>query len=102
VRSFGRRVDPETGGLHARVHQAHDYDRVQLLRETRVGNGTIETLLITASSGPARRLVQLRAQYTEGGVGVDRVVQCKDELEEALQRRQLELDMLEAARKPSS
>jgi hypothetical protein len=102
VRSWGRRTDPETGALHARVSQAHDYDRVDVLRASKVGNGMIETLLVTASSGPARRLVQLRARYTEGGVLVDRIVQVYDELDEARQRAQLELDMLAAARKPST
>jgi hypothetical protein len=102
VRSYGPRVDPDTGGLHARVSQAHDYDRVTILRKQTVGNGTIETLLVRASAPGTRRLVQLRARYTEGDTAVERIVGCDDELDEARQRVNLERDMLAAAAKPST
>lgn len=102
MRSWGPRVDPETGATHARVAQAHDYDRRTVLRELRVGNGTLRLELIRSSSPGTRRLVQWRADYTEGDEGVTRVVNCADELDEARQHARLEREMLAAAAKPST
>jgi len=100
VRSFGPRVDEHTGSPHARVAQAHDYDRVQLLRERKIGNGTLRLELVTASSGPARRLVRWVAEYTDAGVHEQRIVQCSDELDEQRQHARLEAEMLLAAARP--
>lgn len=99
MRSYGPRVDPD-GTQHARVAQAHDYKIETPLYVRQVGNGTI-TCRMLKSPTPAKRIIQLVAQYSEAGVAVDRVVQCTSETEEIAQLERLERIVLEASRRPS-
>lgn len=99
MRSYGPRVD-EHGAPHMRVGQAHDYDVVTTLWRRRIGNGTIDCQLLRAKV-PAKRLVQLRAEYIEDGIDTLEIVQVDDELDEARQCARLERKMLLAAAKPT-
>jgi hypothetical protein len=99
--SYGPRVDAETGELHARVSQAHDYSRVTILWRRRVGNGTIDCELLRSPT-PAQRLVQLRAQYTDAGEPVLHIIKCSDELDEARQAARLQRLILLASARPTS
>ncbi len=100
-RSYGRRVDEETRSLHARVSQAHDYDHVTTLWRRTVGTGTILCQLRRAST-PAKRLVQLVAEYEEGGESVLQLVQVESPEEEAREALRLEGIMLAAMVKPTT
>lgn len=100
MRSYGPRTDPETGALHKRVSQAHDYDVAQILWHRPVGNGSITCELLRSSSGPAKRIVQLHARYTDAGVLTDRVIHLAGEDDEQLRVMLLTVDILEASRRP--
>jgi hypothetical protein len=100
MRSFGPRVDPETGALHARVSQAHDYTRVTTLWRRTVGNGSIECKMYRAASGPARRIIQLHAEYTDAGVHTTTVCGVADPLDEQRQAARLERVIRAASARP--
>lgn len=102
MRSYGPRVDPDTGTLHMRVRQAHDYDRQMTLWRRKVGNGHIDCKMLRASSGPARRIIQLHATYTDAGVLTMSIVTCENELDEAIQISRLEARVLAASSRPTS
>jgi len=99
MRSFGRRVDPDTGGLHARVSQAHDYEVVTVLWRRRVGNGTLQCRLLRAKR-PAKRIVQLLAEYTDAGVLTTAICQVHSPQEEAADAFRLERQILWASTRP--
>lgn len=99
MRSYGARVDPD-GTQHARVSQAHDYDVVTTLWRRRIGNGTLECQLLRAKV-PAKRIVQLRAEYVDAGIDTLAIVQVEDELDEARQATRLERAMILASAKPT-
>ncbi len=101
MRSYGSRFDPDTGAQHARVHQATDYNRTTLLRERRIGNGTLKFELVRSSAPGARRYVQLHADYEDAGEGVTTIVRCESQLEEAREHSRLERIMLAASARPS-
>jgi hypothetical protein len=98
MRSYGPRTDPD-GTQHARVAQAHDYSIEIPQYRLAVGNGTITCRMLKAPQ-PARRLVQLLAEYTDAGVEVLQVVQCDSETEEVAQLARLERIILAASRRP--
>jgi hypothetical protein len=85
---------------HARVAHAAEYSLELPLYQRRVGNGTI-TCRMLKSPTPAKRLVQLVAEYYDAGVQVTQVVQCEDEPDEVRQLARLERRILEASRRPS-
>jgi hypothetical protein len=99
-RSYGPRVDAETGQLHARVAQAHDYQLVTVLWRRRVGNGAIECQFLRSTSGPAKRLVQLHATWSDAGVPTTAVCQVHSPEEEARDAMRLEHMILAASRRP--
>jgi hypothetical protein len=101
MRSYGPRFDPETGAMHARVHQATDYNRTTLLRQRKIGNGTLKFMLVRSSTPGARRYVQLHAEYEDAGVAEYVIVQCENELDEARQHARLERIMLAASARPT-
>jgi hypothetical protein len=100
-RTYGPRVDADTGGLHMRVPDAIRYERerVTTLWTRRVGNGTL-TLELLRGHKPSRRLVQLVADYEDAGNGIIRTCVCEDQLDEARQIARLEKLMLEASIRP--
>jgi hypothetical protein len=100
MRSHGPRVDPETGALHARVNQAHDYELATILWRRRIGNGTLTCKLFRARSGPARRIIQLEAAYTDAGVTSTLVSQVNDPLEEQFVAARMEREILAASARP--
>jgi hypothetical protein len=101
-KTYGPRVDEETGGLHMRVPDAIRYERerVTTLWRRKVGNGTLRCELLRGDK-PSRRLVQLVADYEERGNGVLRTCVCSDELDQARQEARLERLMLEASVLPT-
>lgn len=98
--SYGRRIDPD-GVQHAPVAQAHDYSIETPIYRRAVGNGTITCRMLKAAEGPARRIVQLTAEYYDAGVQVTQVVQCDSEQDEVRQLERLERRILEATRRPT-
>jgi hypothetical protein len=100
--SYGRRVDEDTGVLHAPVALATNYDREVLLRSIRVAGGTIDVYHITSSSPGTRRMTRLHAKYTEEGDPVDRVAICRDTLDEASTLRMLEREIRIASQRPTT
>lgn len=95
-------MDEETQSLHARVSQAHDYDRITTLWTRTVGSGQILCQLRRASSGPARRIVQLIAEYEDAGVLTTHTVQVESAEEEAREAQRLERLILEATIRPTT
>jgi hypothetical protein len=100
MRSYGPRVDPETGALHKRVSQAHEYQVASLLWRRPVGNGIVTCELLRSITGPAKRIVQLRADYTDAGTVTTDVIQLAGEDDEQLQVMLLTVKILEASRRP--
>jgi hypothetical protein len=100
VRSYGPRIDPETGALHARVSQAHDYTLATILWRRRIGNGTIECKMYRSTSGPARRIVQLHAEYIDAGIHTSAVVGVASVFEERVEALRLEKIILAASTRP--
>lgn len=98
-RSYGPRFDPD-GTQHARVAQATDYSIELPLYHRKVGNGMIYCRMLKAA-GPARRIVQLVAEYGDAGVDVHQVVQCFSDEDEVRQLQRLEGIILEASRRPT-
>ena len=94
------RLDPD-GTQHARVAHAADYSIELPLYDRRVGNGHIFCRMLRSPT-PAKRIVQLVAEYSDAGVEVLRVVQCASEQEEITQLERLEKLILAASRRPSS
>jgi len=99
-RSYGPRVDPLTGGIHARVSDAIDYSQITTLWQRRVGNGTLRCELLRGHK-PSRRKVQLVAEYSDAGSDVLRMIVVDDELEEARAVRRIEQAMLAAQARPT-
>jgi hypothetical protein len=88
VRSYGPRFDG--GDQTARVSQAHEYTRKDELWSRSIGSGRLSCRMLRAASGPARRIVQLVAEYDDRGVAVVQVVDCKSEEEEKREAFRLE------------
>lgn len=84
---------------HARVANAAEYTEELQLYARVVGNGTIRCVM-RKSPTPAKRLVQLVAEYWDAGVQVTQVVQCDSEQDEVRQLARLERRILEASRRP--
>jgi hypothetical protein len=99
--SYGRRVDEDTGALHAPVALATDYDRSVLLRSIKVPGGVIDVYHVTSSSPGSRRMTRLHARYTEEGDVVDRVITCRSEIDEASTLRRLDREIREASQRPT-
>lgn len=93
MRSFGPRVDPDTGELHARVSQAHDYTRITLLREETIAGAKVRTELVASPSPGTHRRIRLHATYTDQGDHVDRIIYTTDQLDEASCKRLLEREI---------
>lgn len=100
MRSYGRRLDAETGAMEPKVAQAHDYSIVIPLYVLPIGNGRVECIMRKAAEGPAKRIIQLVASYTDAGsdTSVTQVVQCSSELEEIQELYRLERLILAASR----
>jgi hypothetical protein len=94
------RLDSDGVTVHADVAHAAEYSIETPLYVRTVGNGTITCKLLQAPT-PAKRIVQLLAEYYERGVQVTHVVQCASESEEIRELERLEKVVLEASRKPS-
>ena len=88
------------GVQHARVGHAADYSIELPLYHREVGNGTIFCRLLKSPT-PAKRIVQLVAEYSDAGVEVQHVVQCEGEADEKRQLERLERIVLAASRRPS-
>lgn len=99
MRSFGPRVDVETGALHARVAQASDYTRVLVLRSETIAGARVDTELVTSASPGTRRIVRLHATYTDEGDQVDRIIYTTDQLDEAAAKQLLEREIRAASRR---
>lgn len=93
--------DPGDHAQHARVGSRAIYDVQIALWHRRVGNGTIYCRLLKASAGPARRLVELVAEFEDRGVGELRVVRCTSEADEHRELERLEGIMRAAAARPT-
>ncbi len=97
--SYGPRVDPDTGALHARVAQAHDYNHVLVLRSETIAGAQVTTEFVTSASPGTRRLVRLHAIYTDEGDQVDRIIYTTDQLDEAACKQLLEREIRAASRR---
>jgi hypothetical protein len=100
VRSYGSRFIDD-GEQTMRVAQAHDYSIELPLYVRRVGSGRITCRMLKAPA-PAKRIVQLVADYIEAGVHTTRVVQCESEFEEIRQLERLEGIIRAAERRPTA
>jgi hypothetical protein len=100
VRSYGPRFIDD-GEQTMRVAQAHDYSIELPLYVRRVGSGSITCRMLKAPT-PAKRIVQLVAEYVEAGIDTTRVVQCESEVEEMHQLARLEGIILAAERRPTA
>jgi hypothetical protein len=81
------------------VANAAAYELVTVLWRRRVGNGSIECRLVRAKR-PAKRLVQLLAEYSDAGELCTTVVQVADVDEEAREALRLERLILAASARP--
>jgi hypothetical protein len=88
------------GTQHARVAQATDYSIELPLYHRRIGNGTVYCRMSKAAQ-PARRIVELVAEYSDAGVAVQHVIRCTSEDEEIRQLMRLERLIAAASRKPA-
>jgi hypothetical protein len=93
------RLDSDGVTQHARVAHAAEYSIQVPLYHRHVGTGMI-TCRLLRSPTPAKRIVQLVAEYVERGVDTTRVVQCESEVDEIRQLERLERIILEATRRP--
>lgn len=93
------RVDPD-GVQHKDVAHAAEYSIEQVLYRRQVGTGNITCRLHTSAT-PAKRIVQLTAEYDEGGIFTSRVVRCESETEEMLELQRLEKIIRKASTRPA-
>jgi hypothetical protein len=100
MRSYGPRFDSD-GTQHARVAQAADYSIELPLYHRRIGNGVVYCRLLKAPT-PAKRLVQLVAEYSDAGVAVQHVIQCESEQDEMSSLARLEKLITAASRRPAA
>lgn len=89
------------GDQHMGVAHAAHYERVTTLWHRRIGNGSIECQLLRAKR-PAKRLVQLLAEWDDAGTPTTAIVMIKDELEEAREAARLERTILAASIRPTA
>ena len=101
MRSYARRVDPETGGLHMRVAHEADYAVDRMLYRRLIGNGIVTCRLLKSDAAGARGLVQLVAEYSDAGVLTTQVSLCESEDDEIRQLSRLEKIILAASRRPT-
>jgi hypothetical protein len=92
------RHDPD-GTVHRDVAHAADYDVKTPLYRREVAGGTV-TCYQLRSRKPAKRLVQLEAEYTEAGILTTHIIHCEDLEDEVRQLERLERIIREASRKP--
>lgn len=83
------------------VAHAADYELVTVLWRRRVGNGSIECRLLRAKR-PAKRIVQLLAEYTDAGVFTSQVCQCDSPEDEARSALRIEREILAASMRPET
>jgi hypothetical protein len=88
-----------SGDQHAAVAHAADYELVTTLWRRRVGNGSITCQLLRAKR-PAKRIVQLHAEWTDAGVPTTCICQVHSPAEEAHDAARLERLILAASRRP--
>lgn len=100
MRHRANRLDSDGVTQHADVAHAAEYSIDVPLYHRRVGNGTIVCRLLKSPT-PAKRIVQLQADYLDAGVDVHHVVQCDSELDEIRQLERLEGVILRASRRPA-
>lgn len=81
MRSYGPRFDPDGVVQHARVAQATSYARITTLWERRIAGGKIRCELLGGADGPARRIIQLVAEYPDVD-GLNTVIRKCDSAEE--------------------
>lgn len=102
MRSYGPRFDPDGIVQHARVAQATSYARITTLWERKIAGGTIRCELYGGADGPARRIVQLIAEYPDGD-GLNTVIRkCDSPAEETEACVYLEMIMRAATRRGAS
>lgn len=89
------------GTQHADVAHAAEYSLEVPLYVRSVGAGTITCNMLKAPT-PAKRLIQLKAEYYERGVQVTQVVQCSSEREEVAELARLERVMRAAQARPTT
>lgn len=102
MHSYGPRQDPDGVVTHARVSQAHRYDVVTTLYRRRVAGvaGAVIICELLRAKQPARRLIRLRATYTDAGVQVDRSAIVRDPVDEARTLERWEREIRAAAGRP--
>jgi hypothetical protein len=99
MRSYGPRFDPDGIVQHARVAQATTYELATILWCRRLAGGEIRCELLRGATGPARRIVQLVAEYEDAGEPCTRVRRCESPAEETEGAAYLERMIIEASRR---
>jgi hypothetical protein len=98
-RHFRAPLFDASGDQHMAVAHAADYEVVTVLWRRRVGNGSITCKLLRAKK-PAKRIVQLHAEWTDAGVPTACVCQVHSPEEEQADAARLERQILAASRRP--
>lgn len=98
-KTYGPRFDPDGITQHARVAQATSYTRITTLWTRKVAGGTIRCELLGGADGPARRIVQLVAEYPDGDDLAMIVRKCESPEEEARALLYLERTIIAASRR---
>ncbi len=97
AKSYGPRIDAETGAPHMRVADAVDYQVKLIAWERTVGNGKLRCEILKGHKGGAMRLTRLVADYSEAGNAVLRSCICRSEQDEARDVERLTNLMVKAA-----
>lgn len=98
MRSYGPRFDPDGVVQHTRVANAADYSRVTILWRRQLAGGEIRCELLRAAT-PARRIVQLVAEYQDAGETHTRIRHCDHPADEAYGAALFERLIIEASRR---
>lgn len=88
------------GTVHRDVANAADYSIKTPLYRREISGGTV-TCYQLRSPTPAKRLIQLEAEYMEAGILTTHIVHCEDLDDEHRQLQRLERVIREASRKPA-
>jgi hypothetical protein len=98
MRSYGPRFDPDGIVQHATVATVAEYGVQTILWRRKVAGGTIRCELLSAA-GPAKRIVQLVAEYPDGDTICTVIRKCADPEEEMLGVAYLERVIIQASRR---
>jgi hypothetical protein len=99
MRSHGRREDPD-GTRHLPVASTGEYEEIPAYVRN-VPGGRITCFTLKRREGPGKRMVQLRADYTEAGCATTKIVKCDSDVDEVRQLERLEKLILAASRRPA-